>query len=67
MSIIVIYYSIRNIVNEHPSTIIRPKAPKATTSAFIERFKFWQYMSFNFRWNYRDVKRHNFRAIMTVL
>ena len=61
------YYSIRNIVNEHPSTIIRPKAPKATTSSFIEKLGFWKHVSFNFRWNYRDAKRHNFRAITTIV
>ena len=67
ISLIVSYYSIRNIVNEHPSTIIRPKAPKATTSSFIERLSFWKRMSFNLRWNYRDVKRNKFRAIMTIV
>lgn len=67
LALIVTYYSIRDIINEHPSTIIKPKPPKATTSAFIEKFSFWNHLSFNFRWNYRDVKRHNFRAIVTVL
>lgn len=67
LSAIVSYFSIRNIVNEDPSTIIRPKAPKATTSSFIERLRFWKHMSFNFRWNYRDAKRHNFRAITTIV
>lgn len=67
LSAIVSYFSIRNIVNEDPSTIIRPKAPKATTSSFVERFRFWKHMSFNFRWNYRDAKRHNFRAITTIV
>ena len=66
-SVIVSYFSIRSIVNEHPSTIIRPKAPKATTSSFVEKLKVWQNLSFNLRWNYRDAKRHNFRAIMTII
>ena len=67
LSIIVSYYSIKSIVNEPPSTIIRPKAPKATTSSFIEKLGFWKHLSFNFRWNYRDAKRNNFRAIMTIV
>ena len=67
LSVLFSYYSIRNIVNEHPSTIIRPKAPKATTSSFIEKLGFWKHMSFNLRWNYRDAKRHNFRAITTIV
>ncbi len=67
LSMLFSYYSIRNIVNEHPSTIIRPKAPQATTSSFIEKLHFWKHLSFNIRWNYRDAKRHNFRAITTIV
>lgn len=67
LSLIVSYVSVKAIVNEPPSTIIRPKAPKATTSSFVEKLAFWKKMSFNFRWNYRDAKRNNFRAIMTIV
>ncbi len=67
LAILVSYYSIKSIVNEPPSTIIRPKAPKATSSSFVEKFGFWKHLSFNFRWNYRDAKRNNFRAIMTII
>ena len=66
-SIIVSYYSIRKIVNEDPSTIIRPKAPAATKSSFVEKLKIWKYFSFNIRWNYRDAKRNKFRALMTIV
>lgn len=67
LSFFVSYYSVRNIVNEDPSLIIRPKAPAVATSVFIEKFKFWNHMPFNFRWNYRDAKRNQFRAIMTIV
>lgn len=66
LALIVSYYSIKSIVSEHPSTIIRPKVPKASTSTFIEKFKIWEKLSFNFRWNYRDIKRNRFRAITTI-
>ena len=66
LSAMVAYISIRSIVNEHPSTILRPKPPKATTATFLEKFRIWQHLSFNFRWNYRDAKRHNFKALMTI-
>ena len=67
LSVIVSYLSIREIVNEHPTTIIRPKAPKATTSSFVEKLRVWKRLSFNIRWNYRDAKRNHFRAIMTII
>ena len=66
-SIIVSYLSIREIVNEDPSTIIRPKAPKATKASFIEKLKIWKHLSFNIRWNYRDAKRNKFRALMSII
>ena len=66
-SIIVSYLSIREIVNEDPSTIIRPKAPKATKASFVEKLKIWKHLSFNIRWNYRDAKRNKFRALMTII
>ena len=67
MGVVVSLSSIKSIVKEDPSTIIRPKVPKATTSTFIEKLKFWNHSSFNFRWNYRDAKRNKFRAIMTII
>ena len=66
LSALVSYYSIRGIVNEDPSTIIRPKAPKAVNTPFIENSKIWKHFSFVLRWNFRDVKRHKFRALTTI-
>ena len=67
LSVMVSLSSIKSIVKEDPSTIIRPKVPKATTSTFIEKLKFWNHASFNIRWNYRDAKRNKFRAVMTII
>ena len=67
MSIIVSYFAIRNIIHEPPSSMIRPEVPKASTSAFVEKFRIWNILPFNIRWNYRDSKRHKFRALMTFL
>ena len=65
MSIIVSYFAIENIVHEPPSSMIRPEVPNASTSTFVERFRIWNRLPFNIRWNYRDSKRHKFRALMT--
>ena len=61
------FYSAKIISDEKPSESIRPKAPKVSSTGFIERFGFWHKFSFNVRWNYRDAKRNKFRAIMTII
>ena len=55
------------ISNEKPSESIKPKPPGGFSLGFMERFKFWQNLSFNIRWNWRDAKRNKFRAVMTVI
>ena len=67
ISLAVSYYSVKSISDEKPADTIRPKAPKVSTTGFIERFGFWKHMSFNTRWNYRDAKRNKFRGLMTVV
>lgn len=66
LSIIVSYYSIKNIVNEAPSSIIKPKAPKTAKLSYIEKLKLWKTLPFTIRWNYRNLKRNKFKAIMTI-
>ncbi len=67
MSLAVSYFAVRNISNENPANTIKPKAPKVSTSGFVEKFSFWDKLSFNARWNYRDAKRNKFRALMTII
>jgi len=67
MSLIVSYFAVRSISSENPSDTIRPKAPKVSTSGFVENMEFWKKTSFNIRWNYRDAKRNKFRALMTIV
>ncbi|WP_407432558.1 FtsX-like permease family protein [Methanobrevibacter sp.] len=66
-SIAVSYYAISIISNEKPSQSIKPRAPKVSTSGFVERLKIWKKLSFNFRWNYRDAKRNKVRSLMTII
>lgn len=66
LAAIISYLACRNIVNESPSSAIRPKSPKISTSGFLEQFKFWERFSFNVRWNLRDTKRNKFRALMSI-
>ena len=66
MSLLVSYYSVKNISNEKPADTIRPKAPKLSTSGFVDKLGIWKRLSFNVRWNYRDAKRNKFRGLMTI-
>lgn len=67
ISMVVSLYSANSILDESPSESIKPKPPKFSKTSFIERFGFWRKFSFNTRWNYRDVKRNKFRALMTII
>ena len=66
-SIAVSYYAVSIISNEKPSQAIKPKAPKVSTSGFVDRLKIWKRLSFNSRWNYRDAKRNKVRSLMTII
>lgn len=66
LAVIISYLACRNIVNESPSTAIRPKVPKVSSSGFLEKLGVWKKFSFNVRWNWRDAKRNKFRALMSI-
>lgn len=67
LTALISYFACRNIVNESPSSAIRPKIPKVSTSGFLEKLGIWKKFSFNVRWNYRDAKRNKFRALMSIV
>lgn len=67
MSLLVSYFAVRSISSENPADTIRPKVPKISSTGFVEKFGFWNKLSFNVRWNYRDAKRNKFRALMTIV
>ncbi|WP_407422226.1 ABC transporter permease [Methanobrevibacter sp.] len=67
MSMVVSYFAVRSISKENPADTIRPKAPKVSSTGFVEKFGFWKKFGFNIRWNYRDAKRNKFRALMTIV
>ena len=67
LSVLVTYFSCRRISKENPANTLRPKAPHNSSNTFIEKSRFWKRLSFNFRWNWRDARRNNFRALMTIV
>ena len=66
-SLLVSYIAARNISKENPANTMRPKAPNMSSSGFLENSKLWTKLNFNLRWNYRDAKRNNFRALMAIV
>lgn len=66
-SVFVTYLSCRRISKENPANTLRPKAPNASSDGFIERSRFWNRLSFNLRWNWRDARRNKFRALMAIV
>ncbi|RAP51033.1 MAG: hypothetical protein BZ138_06060 [Methanosphaera sp. rholeuAM270] len=67
IALLVSYYSIKNIVNEPVSLSIKPKAPGTSTLRSFEKTKTYKNLPFNFRWNFRNIKRNKSRALMTIL
>ncbi len=67
LSVLVTYLSCRRISKENPANTLRPKAPKLSSNGIIEKSRLWNHLSFNFRWNWRDAKRNNFRAVMAIV
>ena len=66
-SVIVTYLTCRSISKENPANAMRPKAPKNSSIALIEKSRIWKHLSFNFRWNWRDIRRNKFRALMVII
>lgn len=66
MSLLISYYSIKNIINEPASIILKPDAPNSSDETFLEKLKIWKTLPFNLRWNFRNIKRNKFKAIMTI-
>ncbi|WP_295589857.1 ABC transporter permease [uncultured Methanobrevibacter sp.] len=67
LSVLVTFLSCRRISKENPANTLRPKAPKISSNGIIEKSRLWNHLSFNFRWNWRDAKRNNFRAVMAIV
>ena len=66
-SVFVTYLSCRRISKENPANTMRPKAPNVSSNGIFEKSSIWKRLSFNLRWNWRDARRNNFRALMAIV
>lgn len=60
------FLSARKMLKGTAAEALRPYTPKPMKRAAIERFRFWDRMSFSVKWNVRDVLRHKTRSAMTL-
>lgn len=60
------YFSCRQILKIHPSEALRPAAAAAAKPCIFEKLPFWDRLSFNTRYNLRDISRSKMRAFMGV-
>ncbi len=60
------YLSCKKILKIHPSEALRPAAAKTAKPCIFEKLPFWEKLSFNTRYNLRDISRSKMRAFMGV-
>ena len=59
--------TVKKIVTEKPSSLIRPMAPSKGNKIFIEYLPIWKNISFSNKITIRNIVRYKKRVIMTVL
>lgn len=65
---IVTYFVVKRTLNEVPSELMRPKAPKNAKKILLEYFtSFWNKLSFTSKITARNLIRYKSRFIMTVI
>lgn len=55
-----------NELQEVPSQLLRPKAPKVGRGIWMEKMRFWKHLSFSRKVTIRNIVRYRSRFIMTV-
>ena len=60
------FLSCRKILKIHPSEALRPAVTASAKPCIFEHLPFWGKLSFNARYNLRDVSRSKLRAVMGV-
>ncbi|MGN0468087.1 MAG: FtsX-like permease family protein, partial [Acutalibacteraceae bacterium] len=62
------YFSAQKSLKTHPSTLMKPRAPKGGKHIFLERFPFlWSHLSFTSKVTFRNVFRNKKRFVMAVI
>ena len=68
LMVIVTFFVVRKTLNEVPSQLLRPKAPKNAKKVFLENIQFiWRKLSFTSKITARNLIRYKTRFFMTVI
>ena len=68
LMVVVTYFVVKKSLDEAPSQLMRPKAPKSAKKIFLEHFTgFWNRLSFTSKITARNLIRYKSRFIMTVI
>ena len=68
LMMLVTYLVVKKDLNEVPSSLMRPKAPKVSKQTFIEKIPFiWDKLSFTSKITARNLIRYKSRFFMTVI
>ncbi|MBR1864754.1 MAG: ABC transporter permease [Ruminococcus sp.] len=60
------YLSCRQILKIHPSEALRPATAASAKPCIFEKLPFWDKLSFNTRYDLRDIARSKLRAVMGI-
>ncbi len=61
------YFSVKKMLKGTAADALRPYTPKAMKKSVLERFPFWNQLTFGTKWNIRDILRHKSRSAMTLI
>ena len=61
------FLSVKKMLKGTAADALRPYTPKAMKKSIIEKFPFWNKLSFGTKWNIRDIMRHKARSTMTLV
>ncbi len=61
------YLACRKILKDNPAETLRPASPKKIKHRKAESSALWKYLSFNVRWNLRDIWRNKSRSLMAII
>jgi len=66
-SVFVAFITVRKTANESPVSNLSPKSATINTNKFIESLSLFKKLSFNTRWNLRDINRNKLRAFVSIV
>ena len=64
---LVTYTAVRKELTGNAAEALRPKTPKHIKHGFLEKLAFWNKLSFNSQWNFRDASRNKLRSLMAII